>query len=180
MLYMAIQTAKKAHAGQTRKDGVTPYIRHPLRVMSEAALLDDVPKHVLLAAVLHDVVEDTSVTLDEIRTVFGHQTAELVGELTNASVGSKARRAERKAADREKLSKASPWAKRLKMLDRIDNLSETVTGVNPDNLPDMDFAQLYASESELLLPVLADADEKLARKLAQCIRLVRRLTSYGS
>jgi (p)ppGpp synthase/HD superfamily hydrolase len=56
----AIQVARRAHEGQLDKGG-RPYIAHPLRVMG--ALRDE---HERMAAVLHDVVEDTSVTLDDL------------------------------------------------------------------------------------------------------------------
>ncbi|HEX6358223.1 HD domain-containing protein [Actinophytocola sp.] len=57
----AIQVARRAHEGQLDKSG-RPYIAHPLRVMG--ALRDE---HERMAAVLHDVVEDTSVTLADLR-----------------------------------------------------------------------------------------------------------------
>ncbi len=57
----AIQVARRAHEGQLDKSG-RPYIGHPLRVMG--ALRDERER---MAAVLHDVVEDTSVTLDDLR-----------------------------------------------------------------------------------------------------------------
>ena len=56
----AIQVARRAHEGQLDKSG-RPYISHPLRVMG--ALRDE---HERMAAVLHDVVEDTSVTLEDL------------------------------------------------------------------------------------------------------------------
>ncbi len=60
-LEKAIAIAVKAHAGQTRKNG-TPYILHPLRVMFRTTSED-----VMTAAVLHDVVEDTEVTLEDLK-----------------------------------------------------------------------------------------------------------------
>jgi len=57
----AIALALEAHRGQTRPDG-TPYVLHPLRVM--LALEDEGDR---IAAVLHDVVEDSPVTLEELR-----------------------------------------------------------------------------------------------------------------
>ena len=58
----AIQLARRAHEGQLDKSG-RPYIAHPLRVMGR--LRDE---HERMTAVLHDVVEDTSVTLDDLTT----------------------------------------------------------------------------------------------------------------
>jgi (p)ppGpp synthase/HD superfamily hydrolase len=74
----AYSMAESAHAGMTRQDG-TPYIHHPARVcaflISECGVKD---VEVLQAALLHDVVEDTSVTVSDIEAQFGRRTAEYV------------------------------------------------------------------------------------------------------
>lgn len=75
--------ATKAHEGQVRKDGVTPYITHPEAVV--ALLRDEVgvdDQEVLAAAWLHDVVEDCDYGLDDIRNEFGPRVAAYVGGLT--------------------------------------------------------------------------------------------------
>lgn len=72
----AIIFAMKVHEGQTRRDG-TPYIYHPLRVASKLTCTE-----LKIAAVLHDVVEDTEVTLDEIIEKFDYWTADCVDALT--------------------------------------------------------------------------------------------------
>lgn len=76
----AIRFAVKAHTGQKRKNGA-PYIVHPLEVAAIAATMTD-NDDVLCAAVLHDTVEDTSVTAGQIRRTFGEKTAELVASET--------------------------------------------------------------------------------------------------
>jgi len=79
-VWVAYRYADKAHSGQTRKTG-EPYITHPVSVACILARLHlDVPT--LLAALLHDVVEDTGVASSEISDVFGKQVAELVDGLT--------------------------------------------------------------------------------------------------
>ena len=74
----AIIFATNAHSGQTRKRENTPYILHPLEVAAIAADLTN-DEDVIIAALLHDTVEDTDVTLEEITEVFGSRVAELVG-----------------------------------------------------------------------------------------------------
>ena len=64
MLNKAIEIAAKAHAGQVDKGG-KPYILHPLRVMMNFCNDDEVAQ---ICAILHDVVEDTDITLDDLRT----------------------------------------------------------------------------------------------------------------
>src|SRR4051812_39199259 len=72
----AYRFSEAAHAGQTRQSG-EPYISHPLAV---AEILADwhLDSQTLMAALLHDVTEDTSVTKDEISDTFGKPVAELV------------------------------------------------------------------------------------------------------
>lgn len=76
----AIKFAVDAHAGQLRKDGST-YILHPMEVAAIAGTMTQDPD-VLAAAVLHDTVEDTAVTADDILAAFGPRVAEFVAHDT--------------------------------------------------------------------------------------------------
>ncbi|HEX2724817.1 MAG TPA: HD domain-containing protein, partial [Beijerinckiaceae bacterium] len=80
LLNRAYVYAMKAHGSQKRASG-DPYFGHPLEV---AAILTDLKldEATIAAAVLHDTVEDTEATLDEIKTRFGRQIGELVDGLT--------------------------------------------------------------------------------------------------
>jgi GTP diphosphokinase / guanosine-3',5'-bis(diphosphate) 3'-diphosphatase len=79
----AIAFAAEAHGHQTRKDGRTPYIVHPVAVLrrlsSELGVED---ADVLCAGVLHDVIEDSSVTREELARRFGERVAGWVQELS--------------------------------------------------------------------------------------------------
>ncbi|MBQ8992497.1 bifunctional (p)ppGpp synthetase/guanosine-3',5'-bis(diphosphate) 3'-pyrophosphohydrolase [Candidatus Saccharibacteria bacterium] len=79
----AITIATKAHEGQMRKSG-DPYISHPLAVMK---IVEDwgMDEDTIIAAVLHDTVEDTDVTLEDIKREFGEQVAFLVDGVTKLS-----------------------------------------------------------------------------------------------
>src|SRR6476660_8154370 len=72
----AYRFSEAAHAGQTRQSG-EPYISHPLAVVA-VSLEKNLDGQTLIAALLHDVTEDTSVTKDEISDTFGKPVAELV------------------------------------------------------------------------------------------------------
>lgn len=75
--------ANAAHAGQLRKDGRTPYVVHPVGVLRFLSSdLGVTESALLVAALLHDVVEDTEVKNREVRREFGTEVAELVQELT--------------------------------------------------------------------------------------------------
>lgn len=75
----AILFASKAHEGMKRKGFNLPYFFHPLEVLNLVSYLTE-DEDILSAAVLHDTVEDTSVTIEEIRENFGDRVAEMVGE----------------------------------------------------------------------------------------------------
>ena len=76
-LEQAISFAVTAHAGTKRKGKDRPYILHPLEVLTIVASLTE-DEDILCAAVLHDTVEDTGVTLDEIEARFGARVRALV------------------------------------------------------------------------------------------------------
>ena len=81
LLNKAIIYAVEKHAGQLRKGTQIPYIIHPMEVL---ALLNEMRADmtVIIAGVLHDTVEDTSATIDDIIREFGEDVAELVGNHT--------------------------------------------------------------------------------------------------
>ena len=77
LLDRAILFAVQAHAGTERRGKGFPYIVHPMEAMSIAATMT-ADQEILAAAALHDVVEDTKITLDQIRELFGDRVALLV------------------------------------------------------------------------------------------------------
>jgi len=77
ILDKAIIFATEKHSGMTRKGIDTPYIVHPIEAVAIAASITN-DMEILAAAALHDVVEDTAVTMDEIEAIFGKRVAELV------------------------------------------------------------------------------------------------------
>ena len=83
LLEKSIAFALRAHEGQVRKKSGIPYILHPMEAATIASTLTD-DREVLAAVMLHDTVEDTDTTLDEIRREFGDRVAQLVkGETEN-------------------------------------------------------------------------------------------------
>lgn len=77
LVFEAIVYATECHKGQFRKGTAIPYIVHPLSMLRFVARLD-APAELQAAAVLHDVVEDTEATLDDVRSRFGDRVAALV------------------------------------------------------------------------------------------------------
>jgi (p)ppGpp synthase/HD superfamily hydrolase len=146
-------TRYHASINQRRKYTGEPYIEHPAAVVE---LVRSVPhtEEMICAAWLHDTVEDTPCTLDEVERVFGFEVAALVEMLTDVSKPSDGKRAVRKAIDRAHTAKASPQAKTVKLADLIDN-SRSITA------HDQAFAKVYLVEKALLLEVLREGDATL-------------------
>lgn len=114
--------AKRAHEGQARHGG-QPYIEHPLAV---AALLVEhysaYHQHMILAALLHDVVEDTEVTLGEIRERYGSQVWKIVNWLTNPEQDEGESRTRYYKRVQTRWPQFSWGAKMVKLADRLHNL----------------------------------------------------------
>lgn len=120
----ACEVAARAHREQKRKDGVTPYINHPLQVahlLHEVAGVTDA--EILAAAILHDVVEDTTMTEEDVRREFGARVAGLVMECTDDK---RLEKAERKRLQVINAPHKSPGAKLIKLADKIANVGDIV------------------------------------------------------
>jgi (p)ppGpp synthase/HD superfamily hydrolase len=147
-------TAAHAAAAQLRKYTNEPYIVHPAEVFAIVSTVDGATEEMMAAAWLHDVVEDTGVTIEVIREMFGEKVAELVGWLTDVSRPEQGNRATRKAIDRAHTAMASADAQTIKLADLISNCTSIVEH-------DADFAKTYLEEKRLLLEVLTKGDRVL-------------------
>ena len=158
----AMAFAEKAHRGQVRKYTSEPYINHPISV---ACLVQTVTSDsdTLAAALLHDVVEDTTYTLDDIYSKFGADIECLVRDLTDISKPSDGNREARKKIDRKHTSEASPDAKTIKLADIIDNMKSIAEH-------DPEFAKVYMKEKKALLKVLTEGDPILYKKAFDIIK----------
>ncbi len=78
----ALRFSAKHHAGIRRKDGVTPYFMHPLEIVYLLHQMEVYDFKIMVAAILHDVVEDTKVTLKEIARNFGSAIRNIVDLIT--------------------------------------------------------------------------------------------------
>ena len=146
MINLARTFASRAHKGQVRKYTGEPYIEHPLEV-AKIVRMHNGSKEMVAAALLHDVVEDTDVTLDEVRQEFGDAVANLVDDLTDVSKPEDGNRAFRKAMDRDHTAQASAAAMVIKAADLISNTKSIVEH-------DPSFARVYLKEKRALLDVL--------------------------
>lgn len=152
-----------------RKYTRQPYEEHLRAVAELVATVSDDPE-MLAAAWLHDIVEDTPVTLDTVEAEFGHAVAGLVRDLSDISRPGDGNRAARKAIDRQHLAQASPRAKTIKLADLCDNARDIADA-------DSRFARVFLAEMAALLEVLGEGDarmlERARRVHAQCSARLR-------
>ncbi|MFL5872592.1 MAG: HD domain-containing protein [Solirubrobacterales bacterium] len=121
LVHAALEKTRAAHEGQVRNgSGGMPYIEHPIAV---AARLEQhgYGDEVLAAALLHDVVEDSGTTLDELRRLFGEEVAGLVGALTDDESLESYR--ERKAEHRQRVAAAPADALAIYGADKLTNVT---------------------------------------------------------
>lgn len=133
--------------------------RHEIHLKAVADIVASITndEEMIAAAWLHDSVEDTPATLEDIEREFGDSVAELVGDLTDVSRPSDGNRAIRKAIDRAHTAKASLRAKTIKLADLIDNCRDICAH-------DERFALVFLTEMRALLEVLGEGDERLLKR----------------
>jgi GTP diphosphokinase / guanosine-3',5'-bis(diphosphate) 3'-diphosphatase len=123
----ALQFAAHKHRDQRRKDlEASPYINHPIALAH--VLWDEGRVHdaaVIQAALLHDTIEDTETTPEELRKRFGRKVAKIVAEVTDDKTLPKS---ERKRLQVEHAPHISREAKLVKLADKISNLRDMAAG----------------------------------------------------
>ena len=124
VLDRAIVFAVKAHSGTERRGKGYPYIVHPLEAVEIVATMT-ADQELLAAAALHDTVEDTDVTVEQIREEFGDRVADLVASESDAfeeGVSEEESWHARKQAAIDRLSRAGREAKMVALGDKLSNM----------------------------------------------------------
>lgn len=150
----ALNFASYAHDGQRRKYTDDPYTVHPIMVARLTNMADGATEAMIDAALLHDVVEDTDATIDDILDVFGYETADLVRWLTDELTPADGNRAERKQSYAIRFGDAPAAAQTIKLADMIDN-------TNSICVHDPKFAPSYLAEKRFMLGFLTKGDARL-------------------
>jgi guanosine-3',5'-bis(diphosphate) 3'-pyrophosphohydrolase len=127
LVLRAAQFAAHKHRDQRREDAAaTPYINHPLELanvlVSEGGVTDPV---VLAAALVHDTIEDTQTSYEELRSAFGTRVADIVIELTDTKFLSKKARKRLQVA---RAGHATTDAGQVKIADKLCNLRDVLAG----------------------------------------------------
>jgi hypothetical protein len=156
--------ATQAHQrlDQRRKYTDQPYEVHLKAVAGIVAEVSEDPE-MIAAAWLHDTVEDTPATFQDIELEFGPGVAQLVAEVTDVSRTADGNRAVRKALDRAHLARASRRGQTIKLADLIDNCRDICQH-------DEHFARVYAIEMAALLEVLGEGDATLYARAQKTLR----------
>jgi guanosine-3',5'-bis(diphosphate) 3'-pyrophosphohydrolase len=130
-LLKSISFAAEKHSTQRRKDSdASPYINHPIAVATVLASEGNVDDEALLiAAVLHDTVEDTETTFEKLEEVFGIDVTNIVREVTDDKSLPKATRKELQI---EHARHASSRAKQIKIADKICNIRDILNSPPAD------------------------------------------------
>src|SRR5262245_52517900 len=115
----AVSFAAQRHEGQYRKDGKTPYFAHPVRVaLVVRHVFGESNEIALIAALLHDLIEDTTTDYDDLIEHFGKEVADCVAALTKDA---RLREDQREAAYDRQLDQAAWQARLVKLADVYDN-----------------------------------------------------------
>lgn len=156
LILAAIQLATIRHAGQTRKYTGEPYVCHPIEVaqITYANMIDDhsdqTVQAAVIAAILHDTVEDTATKIEEIHKRFGERVARAVDDLTDKHLPGygQPNRAERKRREAERLALACPEAQCVKLADLESNTRSIV-------IHDPSYAKTYLPEKLAIIDRLS-------------------------
>jgi len=161
----ALLYATKAHAGQTRSGG-SPYIEHPERV---AKSVEQYKKShnldaLISAAYLHDTIEDTDTTHEDLEKMFGGLVASLVKELTSDK--DKIKEVGKANYLAHKMATMSSYALVIKLADRLDNVQDIATAKTPE------WRNKYKSETEHVLDYI-EKNRVLSGTHKKIISLIR-------
>ena len=167
LVLKAIEFAAHKHRDQRRKDpDKTPYINHPIalaQVLREEGRVRD--PVVIAAALLHDTIEDTETTYDELRGQFGVTIADCVVEVTDVKFLGKTARKRLQVA---KAGRASKAAKQVKLADKICNLRDILAS------PPADWSltrqQEYFDHAKEVVDEVRGANARLERRFDRLYR----------
>ncbi|MBP9757486.1 MAG: bifunctional (p)ppGpp synthetase/guanosine-3',5'-bis(diphosphate) 3'-pyrophosphohydrolase [Candidatus Pacebacteria bacterium] len=170
----ALQFATIAHGNQVRKGNEhIPYIFHPVDVANEVIYFSGLPVPELevasVIALLHDTVEDTLVTLQDVRDQFGDAVADGVGALTKVDLpeSNKHSKLAELEENLERLKTAPAYVQAVKLADRISNLKSFPAMWGREKVSN------YLDESALIARALAAASEGLHARLLSRIANMR-------
>lgn len=171
VILKALRFSAEKHRDQRRKDReASPYINHPIQVAEilwTAGEVRDIPT--IVAALLHDTIEDTNTQAEEIIALFGQEVASLVEEVSDDKGLPKL---ERKRLQIESAPKKSVAAKQIKIADKLCNVADIT------NSPPFDWTferrVEYLDWAERVVAGLRGANEKLEAQFDEALKKGRK------
>lgn len=154
----ATMFAIEAHGDQRRKYTGEPYVVHPIHVADILEKEVEATTEMLAAAILHDVVEDTPVTLRDIKEKFGDTVAEYVHYCTNVSEKDDGNRAFRKKMDADHFALGPAESQTIKIADLLSNAESIIEHDQKF------FHKAFKHEKQYMLNILTKADANLLHK----------------
>jgi len=160
LILKAIRFSAQKHNNQRRKDAKSsPYINHPIEVAETLWAVGNVRDEALLiAAILHDTIEDTDTSKEEIKTEFGEEVLNLVIEVTDDKSLPKETR---KQLQVEHAPHKSERAKLLKIADKINNIRDIIK--SPPEHWSLERRQEYLLWSERVVAGLRGVNPQLEK-----------------
>ena len=169
VILKAVNFSAEKHRTQRRKDNVSPYINHPIAVAETLARVGNVRDlEIIVAAILHDTIEDTETTPEEIEREFGPVVLSLVLEVTDDK---RLDKAVRKQLQIKHAPDKSPGAKLIKLADKTNNLID-LTNHPPVDWPASQRAE-YLDWSEKVVAGLRGANKPLEDLYDQVLQTAR-------
>ena len=130
LLFKALAFSAEKHTKQRRKDiDKTPYINHPISLANILAQRWVIDENVLCAAILHDTIEDTYTTLEELQEHFGEKITSIVLEVTDDKSLEKSVRKQKQV---DHAASISDEAKLVKLADKIANITDIINSPPAD------------------------------------------------
>jgi (p)ppGpp synthase/HD superfamily hydrolase len=185
VLERALRFAADRHRGQNRKGSVTPYVEH---VYGVALILERLgfEEEVVVAGLLHDVVEDTETSLEDLSARFGESTASLVdycSEVKLDSSGAKRPWEDRKRDHLASLALAPLSARAIVLADKLHNLVSILCDLQEGRPVWSVFNAersrvLWYYEASIAAMTAGEADHRLGRLAEECRRVLEEVRSF--
>ena len=167
LILKAVHFSAQKHSTQRRKDeNASPYINHPISVALAIAQIGGVDDpEILAAALLHDTLEDTETTPEELEDEFGKKVCEYVLDVTDDKTLPKD---ERKRRQIEHAKKISNGAALIKLGDKISNVTDVIN--NPPEDWDNYRRKEYLDWAEKVIENCPKVNDKMENKFQEIIK----------
>lgn len=165
LIMEAVEVMKTKHKGQLRDEG-TAYEIHPIRIATTLIeTLEMRDKDTIIAALLHDAIEDTNLTLEEIKKLFGGKVADMVSTLTRD------KEQETKQEKFEKTLKADLNTRTIKVCDWLDNM-RSWKYIQEDSAAYSKLPRWKSEAKTMYIPLAETVNQKIADEMESLLLMM--------